>query len=248
MERSICGTGSNDSTKCGETLRWMRLQKGDRMNFKTISILAVLALTGCASSSVLVGTKRPPIDPAQVRIYIDPPARFEKVAMLDAGSRNSWAITDQGKTNKVMERLKQEAADLGANGILIGGLGDQQVGSVGSGQAWGYGNTAYGFGVSSGVFQKKGAGLAIFVFEEGQPSASSQSQQPTATTVTTTPTTQQHTPQAQQAAESGGSGWRAWGTQPVPQAQKKVLYHCPGSDGSQVVTETPAAGCSVITQ
>ena len=245
MERSIFGIGSNDSTECGDSLRWMRLQKGERMNFKAISILAVLALTGCASSSVLVGTKRPPIDPAQVRIYLDPPARFEKVAMLDAGSRNSWAITDQRKTNKVMERLKQEAADLGANGILIGGMGDQQVGSVGSGQAWGYGNTAYGFGVSSGVFQKKGAGLAIFVFEEGQSSVSSQSQLPATTTA---PTTQQNTPPPQQAAESGGSGWRAWGTQPVPQAQQKTLYRCPGSDGAQIVTETPAAGCIVISQ
>src|SRR5947199_247623 len=101
------------------------------MNIKTVSLLAVLALTGCASSSVLVGTQRAPIDPSQVRIYLDPPPNYEKVALLDAGSRNSWAITDQGKTNKVMERLKAEAAELGANGILIGGLGDQQIGSVG---------------------------------------------------------------------------------------------------------------------
>ncbi|MBD9535820.1 hypothetical protein IB227_08210 [Stenotrophomonas sp. STM01] len=221
------------------------------MNIKAISLMAVLALTGCASSSVLVGNQRPPIDPSRVRIYLDPPARFEKVALLDAGSRNSWAITDQGKTNKVMERLKQEAADLGANGILIGGMGDQQIGSVGSGQAWGYGNTAYGLGVSSGVFQKKGAGLAIYVFEDGQAQATVQPQAPVAT-ASNAPQPQQQATQAQsqsqsqsQSGSTGGSGWRSWGSQSAT-AQQKTLYRCPGSDGSQVVTETPAAGCTVI--
>lgn len=214
------------------------------MNIKTISVLAILALTGCASSSVLVGTKRPPIDPSQVRIYLDPPARFEKVAMLDAGSRNSWAITDQGKTNKVMERLKEEAADLGANGILIGGMGDQQVGSVGSGQAWGYGNTAYGFGVSSGVFQKKGAGLAIYVFEDSQ--AAAPSSQPKQTDAATAMSPPQHAPATSQTATAGAGGWRGWGTQATPQSSPKPLYRCTGNDGAQVVTETPAAGCTVI--
>lgn len=129
------------------------------------SVLA-LPMCACASSSIVVGTTRAPINPSQVRIYVDAPERFEKVALLDAGSRNSWALSDQGKTNKVVQRLKAEAASLGANGVLLSGVGDQQVGSVGSGQAWGYGNTAYGFGVQSGVFQKKGQGLAIFV-EDG---------------------------------------------------------------------------------
>lgn len=221
------------------------------MNFKTISVLVVLALTGCASSSVLVGTQRPPIDPSQVRIYLDPPARYEKVALLDAGSRNSWAVTDQGKTNKVMERLKEEAADLGANGILIGGMGDQQIGSVGSGQAWGYGNTAYGLGVSSGVFQKKGAGLAIYVFEDGQAQAAPQH---VAAPAASTPqpqyqvAPQQQAPQAPAAAQpaaQGATGWRAWASQPAA-APQKTLYRCPASDGTQVVTETPAAGCTVV--
>lgn len=223
------------------------------MNIKTVSLLAVLALTGCASSSVLVGTQRAPIDPSQVRIYLDPPPSYEKVALLDAGSRNSWAITDQGKTNKVMERLKAEAAELGANGILIGGLGDQQIGSVGSGQAWGYGNTAYGLGVSSGVFQKKGAGLAIYVIDAGQAQIVTQPQAAAAPASTTQPqyqAPQQQAPQAAaapQPAAQGATGWRAWGTPTAPNSPK-ALYRCPSRDGTQVVTETAAAGCTVITQ
>ena len=69
--------------------------------------------------------------------------------------------------NKVMERLKDEAASLGANGILLEGVGEQQAGAVGTGfgSATANGNTAYGtgFGLSANAFMKTGKGLAIFV-------------------------------------------------------------------------------------
>ncbi len=141
------------------------------MNRFLFAAAAAALLSGCASSSILVGNARTPIDPDQVRVLVDPPVKYDKIAILDAGSRNSWALTDQGKTNKVVQRLKKEAAKLGANGILLSGVGDQQIGSVGSGQAWGYGNTAYGFGIQSGVFQKKGQGLAIYVYPDQTPVA-----------------------------------------------------------------------------
>jgi hypothetical protein len=41
----------------------------------------------------------------------------------------------QGKTNVVMDRLKTEAAKLGANGILLQGVGDQAGSSAGTGYA-----------------------------------------------------------------------------------------------------------------
>lgn len=126
-------------------------------------LLVAGLLSGCASSSLVVGTRRPPISPEQVKLYIDPPPRYEKVAMLSAVSNFSWAITDQGKTNKVSERLRAEAAALGANGVLIQGIGDQYAGSIGSGQAWGSGNSAWGIGVSSATYIKKGTGIAIYV-------------------------------------------------------------------------------------
>lgn len=92
------------------------------MNRMIAGLLAAAALSGCASSHILVGQARPSISPAQVRIYLDPPPRFEKVAVLNANSSASWAVTNQGKTNKVIERMKQEAADLGANGVLLAGV------------------------------------------------------------------------------------------------------------------------------
>ena len=133
----------------------------------TIALASILA--GCATphSHVLVGTQRAPIPPDQVRVYLHPPARYEEVAIIDASSRESLAFTDQQKMDRVIERLKEEAAGLGANGILLEGVGDQQAGTVGTGfgSATATGNTAYGssFGFSAAAFMKTGEGLAIFV-------------------------------------------------------------------------------------
>ena len=136
-----------------------------------LSVLAFLALLfGCASSHVLIGVARPPISPSQVKLYLRPPAKYEEVAILDASSRGSFAITDQGKMDKAITRLKEEAAKLGANGILLQGTGGQYGGSVNTGgaTATANGNTAYGVGsgVSVPVFLKAANGLAIFVSQE----------------------------------------------------------------------------------
>lgn len=129
----------------------------------------MLIVAACASSHVVVGNTRPPISPDQVKVYLHPPAKYEEVAILDASSKNSFAVGSQGKMNKVIERLKAEAAALGANGILLQGTADEYVGSVNtaSGSATVVGNRAYGtgVGVSTPIMQKEGSGLAIYVTE-----------------------------------------------------------------------------------
>jgi hypothetical protein len=132
------------------------------------TLIAFVAIAGCATSHVMVGRARPPISPDQVQIYLHPPGtKYEEIALLDTSSKGSFSITAQGKTNAVIDRLKAEAAKLGANGILLSGVGDQAAGSVGSGfgSATASGNSAFGvgFGSSATVFQKKGDGLAIYV-------------------------------------------------------------------------------------
>ena len=127
-------------------------------------------LGGCVSSHVIIGTPRPPISPQQVKIYTHPPAKYDEIAILQSSSRASWTFTAQGKTDKVIDRLKDEAAKLGANGILLQGIGDQVAGSVGTGfgSASASGNSAFGvgFGSSSAVYQKSGDGMAIYVLQE----------------------------------------------------------------------------------
>ena len=130
-------------------------------------IAGILTLTACVTSHVLIGTPRAPISPDQVRIYLHPPARYEEIAILDTSSKHSFSVTAQGKTDAVINRLKAEAAKLGANGILLQAVGDQASGSVGTaigtGASAGYGTLGIGISSSSTVYQKNGNGLAIYV-------------------------------------------------------------------------------------
>jgi hypothetical protein len=135
-----------------------------RRIFTFAAPLILAALSGCATSHVMVGQARPPISPDQVQIYLHPPAnKYVEIALLDTSSKGAFAITAQGKTNVVMDRLKAEAAKLGANGILLEGVGDQAAGSVGTGYATASGHSAFGFGSAATVYHKKGDGLAIYV-------------------------------------------------------------------------------------
>jgi len=137
------------------------------------AVLAVL-LPGCSTSShVMIGTSRPAISPESVRIYLQPPPRYEQVATLDATSQGSFAITGQQNMDKAMARLKEEAAKLGANGVLLQGVQDQQTGSIGTGvgsSSYGPGSsTGVGVGGSFGITNKAVHGIAIFVPAEETP-------------------------------------------------------------------------------
>jgi uncharacterized protein YbjQ (UPF0145 family) len=89
------------------------------------------------------------------------------VALLESSSKHSFSFTAQGKTDAVIQRMKKDAANLGANGILLEGVGDKATGSVGTGfgSATGAGNSVVGVGFNSSgtVFVKSGKGLAIYV-------------------------------------------------------------------------------------
>ena len=135
---------------------------------KGLIVLGALALSACVTSHVIVGKVRPPISPDQVQLYLRPPAaRYEEVALLESSSKHSFSFTAQGKTDAVIQRLKEDAAKLGANGILLEGVGDKATGSVGTGfgSATGAGNSVVGVGFNSSgtVFVKSGKGLAIYV-------------------------------------------------------------------------------------
>ncbi len=92
--------------------------------------LAVVALTACATSHVMIGKARPPISPDQVQIYDAPPTqKYEAIATLDTSSQGTFSFTAQRKTDQVIRRLKEEAAKLGADGVGLQGIGDEVSGS-----------------------------------------------------------------------------------------------------------------------
>ncbi len=137
--------------------------------FSVIFTLTFL-LAACASSSVVVGTARKPIPAEQVRVLIEPPAGYETIALLEASDLGANGFSAQSRMNKVIKRLKAEAAALGANAILLQGIDTQVTGAVGSGYANTSvsGNSAYttGLGYSAAQTSKVGKAIAIYIKEE----------------------------------------------------------------------------------
>lgn len=134
------------------------------MNIRPLLPLALLlALAGCASSSkVMVGAARPPIDPALVQIYSAPPPGAVDIAQLEASSAAGFGT--QGQTDAAVDRLKRDAAKLGANGVVLMGVGSQRAGgglSVGAGSYGGH--VGGGLGIGIPTTQKRAAGMAIWV-------------------------------------------------------------------------------------
>jgi hypothetical protein len=133
----------------------------------TVTLVA-LALTACATSHVMIGQARPPISPEEVQVYTRPPAGpYEEIARLETSSSGSFSFTAQRKTDAVINRLKTEAAKLGANGVLLEGIGDQPAGAIGTGGGTesysGRGSVGGGMGINLGMNKKVGGGVAIYV-------------------------------------------------------------------------------------
>lgn len=127
--------------------------------------LAGLLLAGCASSSkVMIGQPRAPIDPALVRVYNTPPAGAVEIAQIESTSAAGFGT--QGQTDAAVARLKREAAQLGANGVVLMGVASQRSGggvSVGGGSYGGH--VGGGLGIGIPTTQKHAAGVAIWVPE-----------------------------------------------------------------------------------
>lgn len=136
---------------------------------KAVGAALVFAmLAGCATSYVLVGQRHPAISPDQVRVLLEPPAQYQTIALLQTSDMAGRpCFTAQCKTDKVMDRLKDQAAKLGANAILLEGFGSEYAGSVSSG--FGSANYGHGYaygsgvGISTAINRETGKAVAIYV-------------------------------------------------------------------------------------
>lgn len=90
-----------------------------------------LGLVACGTdgTSVLTGQSRPSTDPSQVVLYLTPPAKYETIGLVSAKSGRHGS--DQSKMEDAVQKLKEEAADVGANGVVIQGTGEATSGSTG---------------------------------------------------------------------------------------------------------------------
>ena len=92
---------------------------------KLLVLLSLFITKACYPvSHVIIGESQAPVDYTNVKIYNDYPDAYEKIAIIEASSDLAFKdfsieFTHQQKTDKALERLKKEAAVLGANGIVI---------------------------------------------------------------------------------------------------------------------------------
>jgi hypothetical protein len=139
-------------------------------------LATILSLAACATSHEitahrLIGAPRSPISPAQVQLYLEQPAReFERIAVLNASSERSLAFSSQGKAEVVIRRLKDEAAKLGANGVLLQEITYESNGTLDTGATAEYesarGTIDVGIGVSTLMLERYGRAIAIYLEPE----------------------------------------------------------------------------------
>lgn len=96
----------------------------------TITILLFSVLFGCATGSVVItGKVRPVIDPSEVTLYIDPPSKYETIGIVEASS--DVEFSSQAAQDRIINELKNLAAKIGANGVLLLNMGTGSGGTTG---------------------------------------------------------------------------------------------------------------------
>jgi hypothetical protein len=130
--------------------------------------IALTTVSGCATSSqMLTGSPRAPLLPSDVRVYTQAPQSFEEIAVLSASRKSVSSAGGERAIEKMIETMRSQAAQLGANGLLLEDFSDSDPVAVGSG----VGSQTYthnasidvGIGGSLDVVKKAAKARAIFV-------------------------------------------------------------------------------------
>jgi len=142
--------------------------KGLMLAIAMMLAIALTTVSGCATSSqMLTGSPRAPLLPSDVRVYTQAPQSFEEIAVLSASRKSVSSAGGERAIEKMIETMRSQAAQLGANGLLLDDFSDSDPVAVGSG----VGSQTYthnasinvGIGGSLGVVKKSAKARAIFV-------------------------------------------------------------------------------------
>ena len=134
----------------------------------SLAVLLICTLSACATSSeVLTGAPRAPLMASAVRVYTQAPQRFEEIAVLSASRKSVSSAGGERAIAKMIETMRTQAAQLGANGLLLEDFSDSDPVAIGTG----VGSQTYthnasidvGLGGSLGVVKKMARARAIFV-------------------------------------------------------------------------------------
>ncbi|OCW95352.1 hypothetical protein [Alishewanella sp. HH-ZS] len=129
----------------------------------TALLLLTLFLGGCALKptleSELIGQARPAIAPSEVVLVERLPEKFDRIAVLTAMSPPRLSATDPKLTDELLASLKTQAAEVGANGLILTTLHDEtkpvrRTGSLDGNQ---------GFAITENQIQRVAQAVAIYI-------------------------------------------------------------------------------------
>lgn len=125
-------------------------------------IASVSSFTGCASgSTVMLGGAKPAekIPVEQVRLHLTPPTgHYEDVALIRASANVNDFLSINDAEAAALEKLKEQAAEAGADGVVDIQQEVVENGTVVSSSAWGRGR-AYGGTIQIGNYENR-SGIA----------------------------------------------------------------------------------------
>lgn len=143
--------------------------------FQHFVLAAMIVLTsGCTimdGNTIVTGKERSPISPNEVRLYREAPEKYEEIAIVTASAGHDFK-KNSSLMNAAIERAKEEAAKLGANGIILTRIQERDAPEVttsfGAATARNsYGGSAYATGtgtsVNRGDAHTRISGVAVYV-------------------------------------------------------------------------------------
>ncbi|QUX96660.1 hypothetical protein C0J08_15200 [Marinomonas sp. CT5] len=139
----------------------------------TIKYLFVLALPvllfGCASGShVVTGQQMPELDPDQVTVFEKAPEfDYRVIGTVRASSDNGF--TEDSRREKATQELKEQAAEIGANGVILDDVTQLSFRRLGTGigiSASSSGGVGTSIGSSFSFPTAEAKGTAIFYESE----------------------------------------------------------------------------------
>lgn len=140
-----------------------------------IAIFSIATISGCTvmdGNTIVTGKARPAITPNDVHLYSSAPESFEEIAIVSASAGHDFKKSS-ALMNEAIQRLKDEAAKVGANGVILTRIDERDVPGVtttyGSFTAIGSSGSAHPTGnatsVNRGDAYTRLNGVAVYVFK-----------------------------------------------------------------------------------
>ncbi|QOV87573.1 hypothetical protein [Humisphaera borealis] len=95
----------------------MNLSLLRQSSFVVMLVSTMMLLCGCGSTVVPTTGPRPATSPAAVALFQDPPSKYEVLGIIKTEGSFEWE--EVGQMQKVIDELKEKAAAMGGNGLLL---------------------------------------------------------------------------------------------------------------------------------